>query len=71
MEEDLKEDLLECSTLNEMWETLDEYYDLDHPLGRITKSLVVAKFVKNIKTLILFTRTPEREYEEEEEEPQD
>lgn len=68
MDEDLKEDLLECDTLNEMWETLDCYYDLDHSLGTITKKIVVAKFVKNISKLIQFTRTPEREYEEEEEE---
>jgi len=60
MEEDLKEALKKCKTLNEMWATLDTYYDLDKELGTITKGVVVINFIRNLERLMRVTRTPER-----------
>ena len=70
MNQDLKDQLKECDTLNQMWMCLDDYYDLDEPLGRITKGVVLQAFIKNLNTLLKVTRTPERGapvHEEEEE----
>ena len=60
MNNELKEDLKGCETLNQMWATLDEYYNLDKPLGTITKGVVINNFIRNLGTLIKATRTPER-----------
>ncbi len=67
MNDELEEELLKCDSLNEMWEELDEWYDLDMPLGKITKKLVVHAFIKHMGKMLTVTRIPERPYEEEEE----
>lgn len=48
----MKQKLLECNTLNEMWDTLDEHYNFDKKLGFITKRVVVAALMLNIHKLI-------------------
>jgi len=60
MNEELKEELRDCDTLNEMWTTLNEYYNLDTELGTITKGVVVVAFIKNMDRLVKVTRTPDR-----------
>ncbi len=65
--EDLKEELKECDTLNQMWMKLDDYYDLDKPIGKIVRSIVVTKLLNNFDKLLIITRIPEREYEPDEE----
>ena len=68
MNEDLKRELKECDTLNEMWIVLDEHYNLDHELGSITKGVVITSFISNLGKLLKATRIPERDPEEMEEE---
>lgn len=68
MDNELREELLKCDSLNEMWDELDEWYDLDKPLGKITKKIVVKAFMKHMNMILKVTRIPERPYEEEEEE---
>jgi len=65
---ELKAELMECGSLNEIWMRLDDFYDLDIELGKATKTIIVENFVDNFETIITVTRTPEREEEEEEEE---
>jgi len=65
MNEELEDELHECNTLNEMWMTLDDHYDLDKPLRPITKNVIVTNFLNNFEKMIKVTRTPEREDAEE------
>jgi len=60
MDAELHEELKDCDTLNEMWTTLNEYYDLNTKLGVITQKLVVAKFAKNMGKMLRVTRTPKK-----------
>ena len=60
MYQELKDDLADADTLNEMWDTLDEWYDLDTPLSKITKKLVVMAFIKKFDKILMVTRIPER-----------
>lgn len=62
MNENLKEELNSCNSLNEMWTELNEHYDLDKRLGTITKKVVVINFIRNLDSLLKATRTPEREH---------
>lgn len=57
----LKEEMKEAETLNEMWDVLDEHYDLDMPLKPIAKGMVIGGLIKHIGTVLTLTRTPERE----------
>jgi len=52
-----KKELMKCSTLNEMFDTLDDFYDLDTPVGAITKTLLVTQLGKAVK----FTRAKPRD----------
>jgi len=65
MPEELKVEVKKCNTLNEMWMTLDEWYDLDTELGTITKKVVVNTFINKFGNLLKATQIPEREEEEE------
>jgi len=56
----LREDLKECSTLNEMWMVLDEHYDLDKELRPIAKGITINAFVTKINVLLKATGTPKR-----------
>lgn len=62
---ELREELKKCNTLNEMWMTLDEWYDLDTELGTITKGVVLIAFTDKFGKLLKATGIPEREEEEE------
>ena len=71
LHEEMKEGLLEQDNLNDMFEILDEYYDLDTPIGKITKKLIVSKLMKNIEKIVKVARIPERPEPEEEEETEE
>lgn len=44
-----KKELQSCSSMNEMFDVLDEYYDLDAPVGFLTKTALVSQLGKAIK----------------------
>lgn len=46
LDEDLIEELLDCESLNEMLDLLDEEYDLDKPLGNLTKKMIINSLPK-------------------------
>jgi len=56
----LKDQLKECDTLNELWNVLDAHYDLDKPLGAISKGVIINNLIKNFGLILTITRTPER-----------
>ena len=58
--ENLNRDVKSCNTLNEMWDTLDQYYNLDKELGFIAKNLVATALVKNIQKIVVITGTKPR-----------
>ena len=58
--DELERELKECGTLNQMWAVLDKYYNLDHKVGTISKSIIAAKLVNNITSIQVITRLPER-----------
>jgi hypothetical protein len=56
MDAKIKQQLQGCSTLNEMLDVLNEYYDMDKPLLPIAKGLIINK----LPSIIVTTGTPKR-----------
>lgn len=56
----LKDELKQAKTLNELWDVLDKHYDLDAPLGAISKGMIINNLTKNFGLILTITRTPER-----------
>jgi len=52
-----KAELKQDKTLNEMFETLDTYYDLDKPIGVMAKS----NFIQSLHRLLKMTATKPHE----------
>lgn len=58
---DLKDKLEECNTLNEVFDVLDDIYDLDQRMGPISKSILV----RSVSKIIVLTGAKERKWQEE------
>ncbi len=56
----LKAQFKEAKTLNELWDILDEHYDLDTELGYIAKTQITNRLIKNFGLILTITGTPER-----------
>jgi len=50
--EELKKEVGEANTLNEIWAVLDRHYDLDTSLGYVTGKVVKNLLLKNFDTLV-------------------
>lgn len=60
-ENEVKDALKSCNTLNEVFDVLDKYYDLDQQMGLISKSILISK----VNTIILLTGAKRRKCQEE------
>lgn len=47
--EEIEEELKLCNTLNEVFDVLDKYYDLDQRMGIISKSILIPNVNKIIR----------------------
>jgi len=56
---EVEEKLENCNTLNEIFDVLDEYYDLDQQIGPISKVILV----KNVGRIIKITGAKRRTYQ--------
>ena len=54
---ELKDKLESCNTLNEVFDVLDEVYDLDQRIGPISKSILV----RSVNKIIMLTGAKKRE----------
>ena len=61
-ENEVKEQLTLCKTLNEVFDVLDKYYDLDQKIGVISKSILI----NSVNKIILLTGAKRRKWQEEE-----
>ena len=59
---DLKKDLQDCETLNEMWGALGDHYDLDRPLRPIAKAITIKAFMSRVTQLMTATGTKKKEH---------
>lgn len=55
-EDEIKDRLKSCNTLNEVFDVLDEYYDLDQRMGFISKSILL----QSVNKIILVTGAKRR-----------
>lgn len=62
--EDLKKEIEEAQSLNEIWGVLDNHYDLDKPLGYITGKVVKSMLIKNFEKLIVGAGIKKRDHAE-------
>lgn len=53
---EVEEKLQNCNTLNEIFDVLDDYYDLDQQIGPISKIILV----KNVGKIIKITGAKKR-----------
>ncbi len=58
---EIKDELKLCNTLNEMFDVLDEHYDLDQRIGSIGKAIIV----NSVNNIILVTGAKTRKWQEE------
>ena len=59
--DELRDDLKLCNTLNEVFDVLDKYYDLDQKMGLISRSILLS----NVRKIILMTGAKKRKCQEE------
>ncbi len=59
---EIKDKLASCNTLNEVFDVLDDYYDLDQQMGPISKSIIH----KSVNKIILITGAKRRKWQENE-----
>jgi len=57
---ELKDELKLCNTLNEVFDVLDEHYDLDQRMGPISKSILV----NSVSNIIIMTGAKKRKWQE-------
>ncbi len=60
-ENEVKDALELCNTLNEVFDVLDKYYDLDQRMGLISKSILAS----SVNRIILLTGAKRRKCQEE------
>ncbi len=58
---ELRDKLAKCNTLNEVFDELDDMYDLDQPLGPISKGILV----RSVDRIIILTGAKKRQSQEE------
>jgi len=56
----IESELRECSTINQMIETIDQYYNMDHPLSPIARDLIASKLTEGVSGMITVGRVPKR-----------
>ncbi|MCH7850941.1 MAG: hypothetical protein IH845_04835 [Nanoarchaeota archaeon] len=61
-ENEVKDKLKLCNTLNEIFDVLDAYYDLDQRIGIISKSILI----NSVNKIILITGAKRKKWQEEE-----
>jgi hypothetical protein len=49
-EKELKAELKKCDTLNQMWNVLNKFYNLDTPLGILTKPMAASQLGQRVET---------------------
>lgn len=59
---EIKDELKLCNTLNEVFDVLDEHYDLDQKMGIISRSILI----NNVHKIILMTGAKKRKWQEKE-----
>ena len=59
--DEIKDELKSCRTLNEVFDVLDEHYDLDQRIGPIAKSILV----NSVNKIIIMTGAKKRKWQEE------
>lgn len=57
---EVEENLKSCNTLNEVFDVLDRYYDLDQQMGVISKSILL----NSVNKIILLTGAKRRKWQE-------
>lgn len=62
MMNEIKDELKSCHTLNEVFDVLEEHYDLDQRIGPIAKSILV----NSVSQIILMTGAKKKKWQEEE-----
>ena len=60
MVNEIKDELKSCDTLNEIFDVLDKYYDLDQRIGLIGRSIIV----NGVNRIILITGAKKRKWQE-------
>lgn len=48
-EKELRAELKQCNTLNEMWSALNKFYNLDTNLGAVSKNIVAAQLAQRVE----------------------
>jgi hypothetical protein len=49
-DKELQSELKKCNTLNEMWDVLDKFYNLDTPLGILTRPMAANQLAQRVET---------------------
>jgi len=58
--DEIKEALKKCRTVNDIFDVLDDHYDLDQQMGPISRSILI----KNVPRIILLTGAKKKQWQE-------
>ena len=62
--EDMKKEINEATTINEIFNIANKYYDLDIKLGYVTGKIVKVALTKNLEKLVAAANINKRDYAE-------